>query len=285
MDFQNFLARLRQFKRLDRIVLDECHVILNKSQNFRRNLRRLGELIEQKTQILLLTATLPPRYEGSLFETLFLDQKKASIYRLPSNRSNIRYSVYYNQTYEDILTRIQSKDIQYSSDRLIVYTRTIDQAKQLAQTLDWPVYYSQSPGRERVLRKFLDPTQNFGRIVATSALGLGLDIPNIRAIIHIDRPYRLYEYSQESGRAGRDGKKSEALLLLFPSSDQSTSRSKNRDDIFEYKVIDQYTEELCRRFILSLYLDNIGKACESTDFKCDFCTPDGSGKVYYKSIY
>ena len=77
--------------------------------------------------------------------------------------------------------------------------------------------------------------------MATSALGLGLDIPNIRAIIHIGRPYRLYEYSQESGRAGRDGKKSEALLLLFPSSDQSTSRSKNRDDIFEYKVIDQYT--------------------------------------------
>ena len=194
-DFQTFLNRLQQFKRLDRIVINECHVILNRSQTFRKNLRRLGDLIGKKTQIVLLTATLPPRYESKLFDILYLLLDKAFKYRLSSNRSNIRYSVRRNQSNIDVLETIRSKSIQYSNDRVLVYARTIDIANSLAMELNWLVYYSKSSKRERTLRNFLDFNQTSQRIIGTTSLGLGLDAPNIRAIIHVDRSYTLYEYS------------------------------------------------------------------------------------------
>lgn len=50
-------------------------------------------------------------------------------------------------------------------------------------------------------------------IAATSALGIGVDIPNIRCIVHIGFPRSLLDYAQESGRAGRDQKPSEAIII------------------------------------------------------------------------
>ncbi|MBZ4040742.1 hypothetical protein, partial [Novilysobacter selenitireducens] len=80
-DFHSFLNRLRMVRRLDRIVIDECHTILqgpgpgsssrstsgSRAAEFRPALRRLGELIQARTQLVLLTATLPPTAEQTLF--------------------------------------------------------------------------------------------------------------------------------------------------------------------------------------------------------------------------
>lgn len=285
MDFQNFLNRLRQFKRLDRLVIDECHVILNRKLGWRRNLQKLGNLIEKETQVVLLTATLPPIYERDLFETLYLPIEKVTQFRLSVNRSNIRYSVYHNQSQSDVLEKIRQKDTQYSIDRLIVFTRTVDEAKYIAKELDWPVYYSHSQYKEKTLQKFLDSNEKSQRIVGTSSLGLGLDAPNIRATIHINRPYSLQDYAQESGRAGRDNRNSEAILLLPSSTSQSNidnRRSNKNTTEQEESIIDQYIASRCRRYILRSYLDIESENCLSSDIKCDICSPiDPSKSIFF----
>jgi ATP-dependent DNA helicase RecQ len=51
------------------------------------------------------------------------------------------------------------------------------------------------------------------RIICTSAFGMGLDVPNVRLIIHWQHPSSVEDYLQEFGRAGRDGKRFVAVLL------------------------------------------------------------------------
>jgi superfamily II DNA helicase RecQ len=69
-EFGTFVSRVRQTQRLDRIVIDECHVILNDRWDFRQEMQQLGKLAFAETQMLLLTATLPPSEEQRLFKRM-----------------------------------------------------------------------------------------------------------------------------------------------------------------------------------------------------------------------
>ena len=64
--FQTFLNQLRSGQQLDRIVIDECHVVLNDQLELRRILRRMGKINRAGTQMIMLTATLPPQMKGKL---------------------------------------------------------------------------------------------------------------------------------------------------------------------------------------------------------------------------
>jgi superfamily II DNA helicase RecQ len=65
--FATFMNRLRATRQLDRIVIDECHVVLNWRYDFCKQMQQLGRLVAAETQIVLLTATLPPSKEDELF--------------------------------------------------------------------------------------------------------------------------------------------------------------------------------------------------------------------------
>ncbi|KAJ5302427.1 hypothetical protein N7476_009226 [Penicillium atrosanguineum] len=66
-EFTTFLNRQRMMQRLDRIVIDECHILLNRDTTFRPMMQQLGRLTAAQTQVVLLTATLPPSAEGRLW--------------------------------------------------------------------------------------------------------------------------------------------------------------------------------------------------------------------------
>ena len=80
----------------------------------------------------------------------------------------------------------------------------------MAAELGYEAYHHHTSNKAQILGDFYSQKQ---LIIATSAFGIGIDIANIRVVLHTDRPRRLLDYAQESGRAGRDGDSSEAIIV------------------------------------------------------------------------
>ena len=92
-EFRTFISRIRQTRRLDRIVIDKYYVVLNNRLDFRKHLQELGKLSIAETQIVLLTATLLPAEEGRLISRIYWFREEVRIIRTSTVRRNIVYSV------------------------------------------------------------------------------------------------------------------------------------------------------------------------------------------------
>jgi superfamily II DNA helicase RecQ len=93
-DFMTFLNRQRLCHRLDRIVIDECHVVLNDQTNFRPAMAQLGRLLVAQAQMIYLTATLPPTAENQLFQRLRTSREKVHLFRSRTHRMNVAYRLW-----------------------------------------------------------------------------------------------------------------------------------------------------------------------------------------------
>ncbi|KAJ5761690.1 hypothetical protein N7533_003729 [Penicillium manginii] len=92
--FADFVTRQRMLQRLDRIVVDECHMVLSQQERFRPLFQQLGKLRTAATQIVMLTATLPPRSEELLFHRMHWVRDQVVLYRGHTSRPNIAYRVH-----------------------------------------------------------------------------------------------------------------------------------------------------------------------------------------------
>lgn len=121
--------------------------------------------------------------------------------------------------------------------------------------------------KEQILRELSSSTSKVKVVFATVAMGMGVDIPSIRHVIHVGPPRTVREYLQETGRAGRDGKQSTATLY-YNNRDIAKNREGMSKDIRNFCRL----EGTClRKFLLNSldakYPDTkcIGHLC------CSYC--------------
>ena len=271
-EFGTFVNRVRQTRRLDRIVVDECHVILNDGWNFRKRLQQMGVLGSAETQMVLLTATLPPTEQGRLFERMYWKPEEVRMIRASTVRQNIQYSVIDGgQTAAERDTQVEEmvggvlRDANQPEGKVVIMCESKPKVRRVVEAGLFPceMFHADLPDetKEETLNEFR--AGNVRVVVATGAFGMGIDIPDIRLIVHVDSPRNMMDYGQASGRAGRDGLPSRAVIM--------------RGGIeFDDELIKQYTDpgrKQCRRIDIDRYLDGDSRReqCQDGELLCDEC--------------
>lgn len=278
--FREFLYRLHIANELDRVVFDECHMILT-AVEYRPAMALLPRLREVACQMVFLTGTMPPSKVQAFEEAMLL--RGARLVRGPTTRRDIYYRVNLCPPNQELVRDFAVPGIQEvirgleSGGRIIIYCCTKDLADEVGQLLQAPVYHSVSGSTEEkaaVLHRWRDGEPPY--IVATSAFGMGIDHPHVRWVIHIGVPWTLIDFTQEVGRAGRDGRGGRSIVLVQagwkPRSEIRTGWRLEDGD----RALDRYIGATrCRAYELSQYLDDLGAACGPEALLCDNCHQAG----------
>jgi superfamily II DNA helicase RecQ len=130
--FQSFLNRQRGMGRLDRVVVDECHIVLESTQGWRAQVLKLRTLVQAETQLVYLTATLKPKEESEFIQLMALPPKEESHwFRSRTTRPNIAYSVHrFNQADKeeaDVLARLvhKAKEQHPLPSQIVMYCNSV----------------------------------------------------------------------------------------------------------------------------------------------------------------
>lgn len=241
-----------------------------------------------------LTATLPPSVYPQ-FEVAYGSMEGHRLLRACTQRPNIVYQVRHlaNAVTEEDWLKAAAREIlrdpSTSGERVLIYVPLVEDCRQLTADLnqigrheDGPLAgsyhrYLSNDQKDRAFERWRNGTIPF--MVSTSALGVGIDIANIRRLYHVDAGYSLLDFAQQSGRAGRD-KKEAMSISLMPSAELRALRQSRRPRASEWcKAADitayenfLTTTRTCRRAIMSAYLDGQYIDCRALPGAfCDIC--------------
>jgi len=274
----DFLERLATLK-LALFAIDEAHCISQWGHDFRPEYTQLGRLRQlfPNVPVVAMTATADPETRKDILNQLGLGNAKVHVAGF--DRPNIAYTVIPKHK---PLAQLASFLAGRRDEAGIVYALSRKRVEQVAERLraagfSAAAYHAGLPDQERRRVQDAFRKDDVRIVVATVAFGMGIDKPNVRFVVHYDMPKSVESYYQETGRAGRDGLPSEALML-FGMGDVMTARSliENSDNAERVRIELQklnamvaYAEALtCRRRALLAYFgDQREHGCDN----CDIC--------------
>ncbi len=200
--------------RINLIAVDEAHCISQWGYDFRPSYLRIAEVREKlpNVPVLALTASATKLVTEDIMKRLNFSSEH--IIRTSFARKNLSYAVRNTDDKNEQLLRI----VNNVAGSGIVYMRSREGCEQIAEFLrnnghSASYYHAGLPYLERSVRQEEWLSGKVRIIVATNAFGMGIDKADVRFVVHYSMCDSLENYYQEAGRAGRDGKRSYAVLL------------------------------------------------------------------------
>jgi ATP-dependent DNA helicase RecQ len=205
------------------LVIDEAHCIDQWGRDFRPEYGRLSEVHKAlgSPPVLAFTATAGQEMQKRILASLGVNNARVFVRGVDRpNISLLRWEILPNERLETIAQLCRIPIPLGGKVMIFVPTRKIGETLQgylRDQRLETPFYHSKLGSaweREQLIKRFVGESYPLvDRIICTSAFGMGLDVPNVRLVIHWQHPSSVEDYLQEFGRAGRDGEPSVAVLL------------------------------------------------------------------------
>ena len=211
--FQEFLKKIK----VSLFAIDEAHCISQWGYDFRPSYRKLSILkkLFPSIPILAMTASAVPIVQTDMIKQLALQQPRIITDRFlrPQLKYSIQKVAVKLHTLRNILNQVNGSVIIYCNTR-----NNVSQLTQLLKAYQYKVdeYHAGLTLEKRKQTQHMWMQDEIQIVVSTSAFGMGINKSGVRAVIHYEIPGSIEQYYQEAGRAGRDGKKAEAILLYQP---------------------------------------------------------------------
>ena len=248
-----FQTKLRHMQ-VSFITVDEAHCISQWGYDFRPSYLEIANIREllPDVPVLALTATATPQVVDDIQDKLTIKNSATgttissgfNVFRMSFERKNLSYLVKHSDDKHYDLIRL----LEQTQGSAIVYVRSRRHAREISEHLceaglSATFYHAGLDHADKDKRQRDWQHDRVRIMVATNAFGMGIDKPDVRLVIHYDCPDSIEAYFQEAGRAGRDGKPAQAILL-YNNSDNAKLQKRINDTYPPKNDIRQIYEHL-----------------------------------------